>query len=193
MKGTPDNFDEYGYIRRIEERYARSIDTTIIRECIYEPDLHGEIECLFTDWVIDSYNGKPDREKTMELIKFTKEKLWKESLEGIEIEFWVSPQERMKNLEIDDVGGTEEEIKEAEEYVKNEIAKRKTPISVSEYLDERLEYYINENKKHEQQSLSLSDIKHYDYEISEEEMEAFDKIYMETFPDCYDFLDEEDT
>lgn len=191
MKGKPDNFDEYGYIRRIEERYASYIDTTVIRECIYEPDLHGEIDCLFTDWVIDSYNGKPDREKTMKLIKFTKEKLWKESLEGVEIEFWVSPQERIANI-ISDEEITEEDEKELEEFLRKENEKREKPITLSEWEEEKWAAYKKEREEEEErekrsQRVPFSDFDLSEFEISEEEMEAFDKLYMETFPDCYDF------
>lgn len=94
MREHPNNdrYDVLGYKRRVEMVYRENINTTFVKEYIYNPEEEDEIDREINHYDVCMYPGKPDMKKTKSRYKTVKTILWEESVEGVEYIEWKPPE-----------------------------------------------------------------------------------------------------
>lgn len=92
MKEHPNDLRYEGLKRRVEMVYRDNINTTFVKEYIYDPEIEDEVDREINHYDICMYVGKPDMEKTKSRYRTVKTILWNESIEGVEYIEWKPPE-----------------------------------------------------------------------------------------------------
>lgn len=133
MRDHPNNYEELGYIRRVESVYWKELDITTVFERVYDPSQSPKK--LIAEFHVAMYKGKPDMEKTKEKYRVIKTVLWNEDMSGVGFVTWTPPAKTKEELEKE-----KEEQERAEELCKIEE-------SISKNLEEWQKNLTEEEKE----------------------------------------------